>query len=51
MNRHAEGQTRVDAGEIAWERRFDCQPFEGGIAYLILETHDGKLLFADYVGD
>ena len=36
---------------IMWERRFDCQPFDGQVAYLILETHNGGLLFGEYVGD
>ena len=51
VNRFAEGQVKVDAKTIAWERRFDCQPFEGQVAYLILETHDGDLIFGDYVSD
>lgn len=51
VNRYAEPQTRISASEIAWERRFDCQPFEGQVAYLILETHNGGLLFGEYVGD
>ena len=51
VNRYAEPQDRIDAAQIAWERRFDCQPFEGQVAYLILETHDGKLIFGEYVGD
>ena len=51
VNRYAEHQTRISASEIAWERRFDCQPFDGQVAYLILETHNGGLLFGQYVGD
>ena len=51
VNRHAEHHARIVANEIAWERRFDCAPFDGQVAYLILETHDGSLLFGEYVGD
>lgn len=51
VNRYAEAQGEIDASEIAWERRFDCAPFDGQVAYLILEMHDGTLLFGDYVGD
>ena len=51
VNRHAEHHIRVNASLIAWERRFDCTPFDGQVAYLILETHKGRLLFGEYVGD
>lgn len=51
VNGYAEGQGEIDAKHIAWERRFDCAPFDGQVAYLILETHDGKLLYGEYVGD
>ena len=51
VNDYAEHQTSTDAAGIAWERRFDCKPFDGQVAYLILETHDGQLLFGEYVGD
>lgn len=51
VNRYAEHHARIVANEIAWERRFDCAPFDGQVAYLILETHDGKLLYGEYVGD
>lgn len=51
VNRYAEHQMRIDASEVAWERRFDCKPFDGQVAYLVLETPDGKLMFGEYVGD
>ena len=51
VNRHADHQSRIAASEVAWERRFDCKPFDGQVTYLVLETHDGRLLFSEHVGD
>lgn len=51
VNRHAEGQAKISADKIIWERRFNCEPFDGQIAYLVLETYEGKLLMGNYVGD
>ena len=50
VDRYAKHQARIDADMIMWERRFDCQPFDGQVAYLILETNNGGLLFGEYVG-
>ncbi len=53
INRHAETEykTYLAPKDVAWERRFECKPFDGQVAYLILEKHDGTLVFGPYVGD
>jgi hypothetical protein len=42
---------RVPASQFVAERRFDCDPFEGQFAFLVLEDANGDLHFGDYVGD
>lgn len=37
--------------QFVLERRFDCDPFEGQFAFLVLEDAQGELYLADYVGD
>jgi hypothetical protein len=51
INRYAEAAAKIASSEIAWERKFNCCPFEGQVAYLVLEKHDGTLLLGNYVGD
>lgn len=50
VNDKAEAQGRIDAQLIAWEHRMDCQPFDGLVTYLVLETDHGQLLLGDFVG-
>lgn len=51
VNKYAEPHSKISASEIAWERQFTCDYFEDQVSYLILEKHDGTLLFGDFVGD
>lgn len=51
VNERAEAQCSATGALIAWEHRLTCKPFEGQVAYLVLEDFFGRLLMGDYVGD
>lgn len=53
INRYGDaiGCPTLPVREFAWERRFNCDPFEGGLAFIVLENKQGELFLADYVGD
>jgi phosphomannomutase len=51
INRYAEPQAKIPITDVAWVRRFDCDGFNGQVAYEIYEMKDGSLVYGDYVGD
>ena len=51
VNEHAEPQCSATGALIAWEHRLTCKPFEGRVAYLVLEDYFERLLLGDHVGD
>lgn len=51
VNDDAEAQCSATGALIAWEHRLTCKPFEGQVAYLVLEDYFGRLLLGDYVGN
>lgn len=51
VNRYVEPQLSIPSSQIVWVRDFECEGFDGQIAYLVLETTDGRLLLGPYTGD
>ncbi len=51
VDRFGETNTRRPVTDFVSERGFDCDPFDGGISYMILEDVNGDLHLGNYIGD
>lgn len=41
----------INPNDVAFERGFDCDGFDGQVAYMVLELKDGTIEIGDYIGD